>query len=53
MKRFERGLGATNMKELENKAFREYQAEMLAGIGFVHSKADIDWMENYERLVGE
>mmetsp|Transcript_6815 Transcript_6815/g.15551 ORF Transcript_6815/g.15551 Transcript_6815/m.15551 type:complete len:1095 (-) Transcript_6815:67-3351(-) len=28
----------------------DYQADMLLGIDFVYSKADVDWMDNYERL---
>lgn len=35
----------------KDKQFRDYQAEMLSGIGFVFSKPDVNWMENYERLV--
>lgn len=45
MKQLDKGGGA-----LKDKAFNDYQAEMLSGIGFVYSKPDIDWMENYERL---
>ena len=33
--------------------FTEHQVEMLSGIGFIYSKADVGWMENYERLVGK
>jgi len=32
-------------------AFCEYQSTMLAGVDFVFAKGDLDWMENYERLV--
>lgn len=36
-----------------DKAFHDSQAEILKGIGFIYKKQDCDWMENYERLIGE
>ena len=36
-----------------DRMFHSYQAEMLLGIDFVYIKADVDWMENYERLAGK
>ena len=36
-----------------DKPYILYQGEMLSGINFVYHKPDIDWIENYERLVGK
>mmetsp|Transcript_35157 Transcript_35157/g.64498 ORF Transcript_35157/g.64498 Transcript_35157/m.64498 type:complete len:385 (-) Transcript_35157:9-1163(-) len=38
-------------KGKKDKPFCDYQAEILSGIDFVHRKPDVEWMENYERLV--
>ena len=40
-------------KAIKDKAFNDYQAEMLIGIDFLYLKPDIEWMENYERLAGK
>ena len=40
-------------KAIKDKAFIDYQAEMLRGIDFLYLKPDVEWMENYERLSGK
>ena len=37
----------------KKKLMNDYQADMLSSIGFVYNQADVDWMDNYERLAGK
>ena len=38
---------------MNEKKLQEYQFQLLLSIGFVYSKADVEWFDNYARLSGE
>ena len=49
-KKMNQAAKALTGKVPKDKAFNDYQSEMLAGIDFMYLKNDVEWMESYERL---